>query len=304
MRAVLVALCVAAALASARHSAAAPAPDAPYVSTPDNVVEAMLELGRVGPADYLVDLGCGDGRIVITAAKKLGARGMGVDLDSSLVAGARRAAEREGVAGRVSFQANDLFFTDISRATVVTMYLLQSVNLRLRPRLLKELKPGTRIVSHDFDLDRWQPDEMLTVPVPDKVYGPPSSKLFMWVVPADASGAWNWQLDVAGATREYTVSLEQEFQILSGSMTVAGLSAAVAGRMRGEEIGWVLTLEIDGRPLRHEFSGRLSGDTIAGWVTIGGARLEWRARRAARGRMETGAGAPGLRTILIVEGQT
>jgi len=307
VRALLVALSLATALAAARQGAAAPAPDAPYVPTPDNVVEAMLELGRVGPADYLVDLGCGDGRIVITAAKKLGARGMGVDLDSGLVGTARRAAEREGVAGRVSFQTSDLFDTDIRRATVVTMYLLQSVNLRLRPRLLKELKPGTRIVSHDFDLDRWQPDARRTVPVPDKVYGPPSSELFLWIVPADASGVWRWHLDAGGAAREYTLSLVQEFQMLGGSLTAGGRSAAVTGRMRGEEIGFVLTLDIGGRPLRHEFSGRVSGDAIAGWAAIaGGAPLAWRAVRAARGRMETGTGAaaPDLQTISILEERT
>ncbi len=296
VRGLMIGLFLAVALAGARQGTAAPAADAPYVPTPDHVVDAMLELGRVGPADYLVDLGCGDGRIVITAAKKLGARGMGVDLDSGLVATARRAAEREGVAGRVSFQANDLFHTDISRATVVTMYLLQSVNLRLRPRLLKELKPGTRIISHDFDLERWQPDARLTVPVPDKVYGPPSSELFLWVVPADASGVWRWQLEVGGAAREYILSLQQEFQMLGGSMMATGRSAAVTGRMRGEEIGFVLTLDIDGRPLRHEFSGRVSGNAIAGWVTVaGGPRLEWRATRASRGRMDTGTGEIGVR---------
>jgi SAM-dependent methyltransferase len=309
MRVMPAALLVVALLAGARTGSAAPAPDVPYVPTPDNVVEAMLRLARVGPADYLIDLGCGDGRIVITAAKRFGTRGFGVDLDSALVADARRAAERAGVADRVEFHARNLFNTDISRATVVTMYLLQSVNLRLRPRLLKELAPGTRIVSHDFDLEGWQPDARVTVPVPDKPYGPLSSEVFLWVVPADASGDWRWRATVAGAPREYTVSLDQAFQMVHGTVSVGGRAAGSGrGRLDADQIRFSVVADIDGRAVRHEFSGRVTGDGIAGWVTLGGDasnRIEWRATRTARGRMniDAGAAAPASQRISIAEEQ-
>jgi SAM-dependent methyltransferase len=143
------------------------AADVPYVTTPQAVVDAMLKIGSVGANDYLIDLGSGDGRIVITAAKRIGTRGFGVDLDDNLVRTARRNAEKEGVADRVAFQTRNLFDTDISKASVITMYLLNSVNLRLRPSLFG-LKPGTRIVSHDFDMGKWTPDAKVTIDVPEK----------------------------------------------------------------------------------------------------------------------------------------
>src|ERR1051325_10877652 len=125
--------------------------DVPYVPTPPNVVEAMLEIAKVGPNDYLIDLGSGDGRILITAAKKYGTRGLGVDLDGSLVSDAKREARRQGVADRVEFLEQNLFITDIDKATVLTAYLFPQVNMELRPRLFAELRPGTRVVSHEFD---------------------------------------------------------------------------------------------------------------------------------------------------------
>lgn len=306
MRSVRGALILAALVAGAAPCTAAPAPDVPYVPTPQNVVEAMLEIARVGPADFLIDLGCGDGRIVITAAKKFGTRGFGVDLDASLISSARRAAEREGVGDRVRFQTRDLFDTDISRATVVTMYLLNSVNLRLRPHLLK-LAPGTRIVSHDFDLDTWQPDARVTVAVPDKAYGAPESDVFLWVVPADAAGQWRWRATVAGVAREYTVSLEQVFQMVHGAVAVGGHTAGFGrGKMNGDQFRFAVVADIDGRAVPHEFSGRMNGDEIAGWLTLGGDganRVEWRATRTARGRMETntGARAPASQRMVSLE---
>ncbi len=287
-------LCVAALLASTH--AAAQVADVPYVPTPWNVVDAMLEMAKVGLDDFVIDLGSGDGRIVIAAAKKYGARGLGVDIDGALVTNAQREAQRQGVSDRVAFYERNLFITDISRATVLTMYLFPQVNTRLRPRLLVELKPGTRIVSHEFDMDNWQPDEKIVVPVPDKTYGPPSSEIFLWIVPADASGKWRWRLAIAGIPRDYELTLEQTFQILRGSPAVAGKGARFGnGRMRGENMTFELIAEIDGRDLQHEFSGRVSGDSISGRVTLAGRgreQQEWHAARIARGKMNVSARPP------------
>lgn len=266
---------------------AARAADAPYVSTPWNVVDALFKLGGVSANDYLVDLGSGDGRIVIAAAKKLGARGMGVELDPNLTRNARREAEQQGVGDRATFVVEDLFFVDISKATVVTVYMSESVNLRLRPALFK-LKPGTRILSHDFDMAQWLPDDKLTVAVPNKPYGAPRSDIFLWVVPADASG--RWRLQVGAANIEYDAMLEQTFQMLSGTVGAAGRSAQVQNaRVRGDVVSFTAAIARDGREVRHEFSGRLTGDTIDGHVMSDGARAPWRATRMARGRLNIDA---------------
>jgi len=266
-------------------AAPARAADVPYVPTPWNVVDAMLKLAAVGPDDYLIDLGSGDGRIVITAAKRIGTRGFGVDLDDNLVRTAQREAERQGVADRATFHARNLFDTDISKASVISMYLLSSVNLRLRPLLFK-LKPGTRLVSHDFDMAAWTPDDKLTIAVPDKTYGPPSSEIFLWIVPADASGRWRWQVDGASKA-EADITFEQTFQMLTGGGQVAGARALVRdARVRGEQVTFTLMIDRDGRLQRQEFSGRINGESIEGRMTAGGAQSSWRATRSGgRGRM-------------------
>ena len=261
------------------------AADVPYVPTPQAVVDAMLKIANVGPDDFLIDLGSGDGRIVITAAKKIGTRGFGVDLDDNLVRTAQRNAASEGVKDRAEFYTRNLFDTDLGKATVISMYLFNSVNLRLRPSLFK-LKPGTRLVSHDFDMAKWTPDDQLSIAVPGKSYGPPSSEIFMWVVPADASGHWRWQLPVGGAKLEYDAVFEQTFQMLSGAIRSGGRSAQVRdARMRGENIAFVALTERDGRAVRQEFSGRLSGNVIEGSAVIDGVRAPWRATRGSPGRM-------------------
>src|SRR5687767_13221404 len=160
--------------------------DVPFVPTNQPAVEAMLLIAHVGPDDFVIDLGSGDGRIVITAAKKYGARGFGVDLDGGLVSQARREAERQGVKERAEFFTRNLFVTDIDRATVLTSYLFPRVNMELRPRIFSELRPGTRVVSHEFDYGNWKPDAHVRVPVPNKPYGPPSSDVYLWIVPANA----------------------------------------------------------------------------------------------------------------------
>ena len=261
-----------------------PLADVPYVPTPPGVVDAMLGLASVGPQDYVIDLGSGDGRIVIAAAKKRGARGMGVEIDGALVGAARREARREGVAGRVKFMEQNLFVTEMGHATVVTMYLYPRLMLQLRPRLFAELRPGSRVVSHDFDMESWRPDARVTVPVPDKPYGPPSSEVYLWIIPANAAGTWQWR-STDGAVLDYELTLSQTFQMLEGKALVGGRPGRLEGaRMRGDEIRLMLTAEVDGRTLRHEFSGRVDGDVINGKVRLsGGGELEWKATRIQRG---------------------
>jgi SAM-dependent methyltransferase len=148
--------------------------DVPYVPTPPEVVDAMLKLANVGKGDVVYDLGCGDGRVVVTAAKEKGARGVGIDIDQERINEATENAEKAGVAGRVEFRRQDLFKADIHEATVVTLYLLPAINLKLRPKLWRDLKPGTRIVSHSFDMGDWKPEKKIEVN---------GEEIFFWTVP-------------------------------------------------------------------------------------------------------------------------
>jgi tRNA G37 N-methylase Trm5 len=148
--------------------------DVPYVPTPQNVVDTMLKLANLKPGDVIYDLGSGDGRIVITAAKQYGVRGVGIDINPVRIKEANENARKEGVTDKVTFKKNDLFAEDIHEATVVTMYLLPSVNLKLRPKLFKELKPGTRIISHDFDMGDWKPEKRVEVD---------NHRIFTWTIP-------------------------------------------------------------------------------------------------------------------------
>lgn len=258
-------------------SATAQTPDVPFVPTPPVVVDAMLKLAGVGPQDYVIDLGSGDGRIVIAAARKYGAQGLGVEIDTSLVGEARREARRQGVDGRVEFKVDDLLQMSISRATVITMYLYPRLMLAMRPRLITDLKPGSRIVSHEFTMEGWEPDARITVPVPDKPYGPPSSDVLLWIVPADARGVWQWRLVTGATTTDHEITLTQDFQKLRGGPLIE------AGTMRGEEIRFVLLSNEAGRALRHEYRGRVDGDSIRGIVKLaGGEELPWSATRVRR----------------------
>jgi len=268
--------------------------DVPYVATPMNVVEAMLEISKVGADDFLIDLGSGDGRIVIAAAKTRGARGLGIELDGGLVSDAQREAKRQGVAGKVEFREENLFITDIDRATVLTIYLFPRVNLELRPRIFAEMKPGSRVVSHEFDFGNWKPDAHVTVPVPNKPYGPPRSEVFLWIVPANAAGRWEWRLGGQGGATTYDVTLEQTFQTLRGSARIAGMPARLENpRLRGDRILFTLRGELDGAPAVREFSGIISGDAIRGKSRVPNAEsgVEWQATRVARGRINIDAGA-------------
>ena len=215
--------------AAAHGAAPAPAPvveEVPFITTPDHVTVAMLELAGVGPRDHVIDLGSGDGRIVITAARRFGARGLGVEIVPELVARSVANARLAGVGDRASFRTQDLFKTDLSPATVVTMYLLPEVNLALRPRLLA-LAPGTRIVSHDWDLGDWRPDRTLTLAVPQKTIGlEKASRLHLWTVPARLDGLW---CGAGGLALQIT----QQFQFVTMDIAQGNERRSYGGRIDG-----------------------------------------------------------------------
>ncbi|MBI4192920.1 MAG: class I SAM-dependent methyltransferase [Betaproteobacteria bacterium] len=250
--------------------------DVPYVPTPPVVVEEMLRLANVGPDDFVIDLGSGDGRILIAAVKKFGARGVGVDLDPDRIAESVYAAQLAGVTDRIAFHRQDLFKFDFSRASVVTMYLLPSVNIRLRPRLLKELKPGTRIVSHDFHMEDWQPDQKSTV----------RKNVFLWIVPAQIDGRWRASVALPAGERSYEIEIKQKFQEIDG---VARYDKKVAGlwnaKLQGDRVNFVMVDDSGPVETNLYFDGRVAGDVIEGVVRRGigsdEKQIKWRATRIA-----------------------
>ena len=230
--------------------------DVVWVPTPQALVDKMLDLASVTPQDFVMDLGSGDGRTVITAAKR-GARAMGVEYNPDMVALSQKNAAAQGVTDKATFVKADLFETDFSKATVVTMFLLPSINMRLRPKIL-DLKPGTRIVSNAFDMEDWQPDEDATIP--NCVQW---CKALFWIVPAKVGGSWRLQ--------QGNLTLTQSFQMLSGTF---GSTPIANGKMRGDQI----TFDAGGS----RYTGRVNGDAIDGTMTSGGNTSTWRASRTGR----------------------
>ena len=230
--------------------------DTPYVQTPQNVVDRMLEVAKVGPKDFVIDLGSGDGRMIITAAKRYGARGFGVDLDRRLVTLSNQIAAKSGVADKAQFFERDIYQTDLTPASVVTIYLLPEVNLMMRPRLFAMLKPGTRVVSHDYDMGEWPPDVTFTMDAPNKPVGrDKTSKVFYWVVPAKAAGKWLWRANDGGAQRSFELALNQNFQKVEANLTVDGKSVPVEDAKLVGDMLTVIAKTADGA--RYELSGRI-----------------------------------------------
>jgi SAM-dependent methyltransferase len=238
----------------------------PYVQTPMEIVERMLRMAEIRPGDTVIDLGSGDGRIVIEAAKR-GARGLGVDLDPNLVKLATQNASAAGVADRARFEVRDIFETDLSRATVVTMYLLPDFNAKLLPRFLA-LKPGTRIVSHDGGIGDWPADETLTMRTPEKPVGiGGNSKIELWIVPADVRGTWTSSLPQHGGNWRFQIS--QRYQMLELEARADGRDLLVRNtRLRGEEVKLVITGVVRNRAWHHYFVGAAHGDVIEGELTV------------------------------------
>ena len=235
--------------------------DVIWVPTPEAVVERMLSMAKVGPSDFVMDLGSGDGRIAIAAAKKFGARSLGIEYNPNMVELSRRAARKAGVAGKAKFSNADIFQTDFSQATVITMYLLPDLNLKLRPTIL-EMKPGTRVASHQFNMGDWEPDETADVE---------GRSAYLWIVPAKVAGSWHLQ---AGA-QSYDLSLTQSFQKVTGVAKEGSRALEVHdSKLMGDQIVLVI-----GSGAPREFSGRVSGDTMEGTVRSGGADARWTATR-------------------------
>ncbi|MES2190141.1 MAG: methyltransferase domain-containing protein [Pseudomonadota bacterium] len=217
---------------AASHSHAQPTEEVPFVTSPDNVTLEMLNSAGVKKGDHVIDLGSGDGRIVILAAKRFEATGLGVEIDPALVAKSKANARDAGVADKAEFREQDLFKTDLAPASVVTMYLLPDVNLALRPAILS-LKPGTRIVSHDWDMGDWSPDRTTVVDVPNKSVGrEKSSKIHLWTVPAKVAGLWCG----AGLFRGASIRLTQKYQTFDGTLAFRDRTRALKGTINGNEL--------------------------------------------------------------------
>ena len=251
--------------------------DVPYVPTPQVTVDEMLRLAGVGARDFVLDLGSGDGRIVVTAAQKFGAQGLGVELDAELVAHSEERARQAGVEARAKFVRQDLFETDLGQATVITMYLLPGVVRRLRPSLLA-LKPGTRIVSHDFDLEDWKPDRITTI----------RKNVMLWIVPARVQGRWQMRLPLPPIERQVELTLTQRYQEIGAHARLNGVPTQVwETRLEGDRISFAL---VDSTDRDNEatlyFDGRVSGEVMEGEVARGVAAarsaLKWRAVRVAK----------------------
>ena len=240
----------AAALAQAQKEPAAYEPtvgqqgkDVVWVPTPQSLVDKMLDMAKVTPADYVIDLGSGDGRTVITAAKR-GARALGIEYNPDMVELSRRNAEKEGVTSRATFAKADLFESDFSKATVITMFLLPDINLKLRPKLLG-LKPGTRIVSNTFTMGEWNADETQTVE-PNAGCDTSWCTALLWIVPARVGGTWK--------VPQGELTLKQQFQMLSGTLRTEGKTLALQGKVRGDDVSF----KAGGR----EYHGKMNGKRL------------------------------------------
>jgi hypothetical protein len=236
--------------------------DVVWVPTSQALVNRMLELGKLTARDYHIDLGSGDGRTVITAAKR-GATSLGIEYNPDMVALSQRAAAKEGVSARATFRKADLFETDLSKATLITLFLLPDINLKLRPKIL-DLKPGTRIVSNSFTMGEWEHDHSVQA---SEAEGCQSyCTAYLWIVPAKVDGTWKLP--------DGELTLKQSFQMITGTLKAGGRETAVKGRLNGDQITF--------KAGNAQYTGRVSGDAIKGAVKPGAGAGEWSATRAAK----------------------
>jgi len=242
--------------------------DVIWVPTPQALVEKMLDMAKLTAKDIHYDLGSGDGRTVIAAAKR-GAQAFGVEFNPDMVALSERAAAKEGVSARAKFINGDIFQTDFSKATVLTLYLLPSLNIKLRPTILK-MKPGTRVVSHAFSMDDWQADQT------ENVEGRTG---YLWIVPAPVEGSWRWNGSGSGP-KDYQVKLRQQFQKVEGEVVLDGKAGQLRdAKLRGDQISFTV---LDASGVRRDFSGRVAGNAMQGVVKLldGSSEAKWSATRA------------------------
>jgi hypothetical protein len=257
------------------------------VPTPQVIVDRMLQMAQVNAKDVVVDLGSGDGRLVRTAAKKFGSAGYGVDIDGELVERSIELAKREGVANRVTFLQQDIFKADIRKASVVTLYILPEMMMNIRPKLLSELRPGTRIVSHDYHFRDWIPDARDSFENDEKkeAVGFSSVSLYLWVVPATVGGRWRLEVPEAKLSEPVTLEITQTFQNINGRVLVGSRSADVANaKLRADAIEFALDAAAKPNGDRYPFRGRvINSDLMEGQVSWGTSasakRLAWKAAR-------------------------
>jgi hypothetical protein len=255
----------------------------PYVPTPQSVVDSMLRMAAVNEKDYVIDLGSGDGVIVLTAARQFKASGLGVEIDPDLVKLSNASALKFGIASRVRFVQEDVFKADLSKASVLTLYLLPSMMMNLRAKIFNELKPGTRVVSHDYHFGDWSSDDSISFDVPEKesVTGVPKATVLLWFVPARVAG--NWEVKTA-AGETYQVALNQRFQVIEGTATAGGKPVKAQNLiLRGNDIAFAVP---DGKGLSR-FSGRVYGEAMEGTVEASGGKpaQRWTATLTAAGKV-------------------
>lgn len=238
--------------------------DVPFVPTPQPVVDAMLDMVNLRDGDVVWDLGCGDGRMVITAAKRKNIRGVGVDIDPKRIEESKANAREAGVSDHVTFKMADLFKTDFSDASVLTMYLLQSVNLKLRPIILNDLIPGTRIVSNSFTMGEWTPDATRKAGEDGM-----SRTIYHWVVPANISGEWEWEM----GGKKGSARIQQQFQTFSGTAVIEGESFPFKeGKVRGKDVTFIVNTP-DGKA--ETYTATADGDGLTGMID----KEPWKATR-------------------------
>jgi len=257
----------------------APRNAGPYVPSPQTVVADMLRLAGVGPKDFVIDLGSGDGRIVLTAAQVFGASGFGVEIKDDLVRRSNEAARKAGIADRVKFIKADLFKTDFSKATVLTMYLLPATVNALRDKLFADLRPGTRIISHDYSLSGWQHKAMRHLDLEDKikVTGVTTTLIFLYVVPEKIAGAWQATLPATIASGAAQFAFVQDLTTVNGTASIGSARLRLSGgRIQGDQLRFVV--DLGGKS--HHFSGRVKDGAVSGSVKVRGVSAPWRATRA------------------------
>jgi hypothetical protein len=242
--------------------------DVVWVPTPDEVVDRMLTMAQTKPEDYVIDLGAGDGKIAIAAAKKFGAKSMGVEYNPEMVAFAQKNAQAAGVVGKAQIIHGDIFVTDFTQATVLTMYLLPSLNMKLRPQILA-LRPGTRVVTHAFNMEDWEPDEASDVD---------GRRVYFWVVPANVAGRWSLELMGGAAPEKLSLNFEQKFQKIEGVAYLGNLLAGLREpRLSGFRIAFAY---VDSKGVRRDFAGRVTGATMDGsFRTDAGQEGRWSAAK-------------------------
>jgi SAM-dependent methyltransferase len=262
-------LCLSAAAAAAQEERTG----GPFVPTPQVVVDEMLKMADVRKDDFVVDLGSGDGRIVIAAAKQFGARALGVDIDRTLVAEAEARAAKAGVAGRTRFVARDFYEVDLREATVLTLYLLPETNRKLLPKILAEMRPGARVVAHRFAVGDWPPDMQIVVDATEDWSSTSATRwVYLWYVPGRVGGEWEVVREDGGAP--FRLALSQAYQSIGGSAAGGGAPVALARAvLRGADIRFIVP---GSGPFAGDYAGRVEGDTMSGDLN-GGAR--WRAVR-------------------------